>query len=145
LYLEVSELGDIGEFEVPSLGNPDPGCFVISDNPCMQLYRQGGKVALDMLAVRLELLLPMLEDEECSLNKGLPGDDPVPMGPDCFGRCCGPMEELDVFAQFDGFTVLIGGGVDIGEHMIEIDGIPAEEIEPFGLGELRIHLPAVEE
>jgi hypothetical protein len=145
LYLEVSKFSNIRELEVSPLGNMDPDCFVIGDNSPMQLYQQGSKVALDVLAVCLKLLLPMLEDEECSVDKRLPSDDPISMGFDCFGRCCRTMEELNVLAQLDGFMVVIGGGVDIGENMVEINGISAEEIEPLGLGELRICLPAVEE
>jgi hypothetical protein len=59
------------------------------------------------------------------------------MGFDDFSWCRQSMEEFKVFSRCDDIIGVIGYSVDIGEDMVKVNGISAEEVKPFGLKKLR--------
>ena len=55
------------------------------------------------------------------------------------------MEQFDTLPELDDLISVVGDRVDIGEDMIEVDGVSTEEVEPFGLGKLWNRFVAVKQ
>ena len=128
--VEICEGIEVGEHEIMPLCDSDSDCFIIVDDPVMRLRWQSGEKTEDVATVFSQLGLTMREHEDSGIDCRPPRCNPITMCFDCLTGGSSDEGEFDISHAFFPFGVL-GDCKKSGQDMVEIDGLPINEIVPF--------------